>query len=235
MGCLRDGSALSREQLAALQHICADESTASFGGGEALAAAPAALATPAVCPSDPTPEHHVHTRTLPHLCSHTSFRGAGEAHTPGAQEQQQRLQQRQLGGGLAPLIVNRLGLYVYSCRSLERLFSVQLLPLAGWLDPSPPSAEEQRRVSGILAEPAQPGYLELVAKPGSREGHYRGDRLGVTLAHPLLMDGDEAEDARLQLAAAIVRFRARVDAELPGLYAWFDNASLHVTLRAVIS
>jgi hypothetical protein len=29
------------------------------------------------------------------------------------------------------------------------------------------------------------------------------------------------------------KFRDRVAAELPGLYTWFDDSSLHVTLRAL--
>jgi hypothetical protein len=29
------------------------------------------------------------------------------------------------------------------------------------------------------------------------------------------------------------KFRDRLDAELPGLYTWFDDSSLHVTLRAL--
>ena len=33
---------------------------------------------------------------------------------------------------------------------------------------------------------------------------------------------------------AVQRFRERVDAELPGMYAWFADCSLHVTLRAIM-
>lgn len=38
--------------------------------------------------------------------------------------------------------------------------------------------------------------------------------------------------ARLQ--AIIDDFKAKVDAALPGMYAWFDPASRHVTLRGMI-
>ena len=37
------------------------------------------------------------------------------------------------------------------------------------------------------------------------------------------------------LAALVAGFRARVDHALPGMYAWFGNESLHVTLRALES
>jgi hypothetical protein len=37
-----------------------------------------------------------------------------------------------------------------------------------------------------------------------------------------------------QLRRLIDSFRARVDRELPGMYAWFADASLHVTLRAIM-
>ena len=40
---------------------------------------------------------------------------------------------------------------------------------------------------------------------------------------------------RRALVAAIDRLRRRVDAELPGMYVWFSDASLHITLRALIN
>lgn len=36
------------------------------------------------------------------------------------------------------------------------------------------------------------------------------------------------------LPSVISAFRARVDKELPGMYAWFDDASLHITVRAIM-
>jgi hypothetical protein len=56
------------------------------------------------------------------------------------------------------------------------------------------------------------------------------DHYGVTLAFGLPAE----EAAARQLLAAVQRFRARVDAALPGMYAWFGDASLHVTLRAIM-
>ena len=40
---------------------------------------------------------------------------------------------------------------------------------------------------------------------------------------------------RKAVLAAVTWFRARVDAALPGMYAWFEDASLHITLRALIN
>ena len=65
------------------------------------------------------------------------------------------------------------------------------------------------------------------------------DHLGVTLAFGLpaaAAEGGtgEGDEAARQLLAAVQQFRARVDRELPGMYAWFEDASLHVTLRAIM-
>ena len=40
---------------------------------------------------------------------------------------------------------------------------------------------------------------------------------------------------RRALLAAVARFRAAVDSALPGMYIWFSDDSLHVTLRALIN
>ena len=84
-----------------------------------------------------------------------------------------------------------------------------------------------------------------------------GPHLGATLMHPLAVAFDGMESprgshafvarpglrqrgfseiqARERLLAAIRRFRQRIDRELPGLYCWFEEASLHITLRALIN
>lgn len=36
------------------------------------------------------------------------------------------------------------------------------------------------------------------------------------------------------LPGILANFRKAVEAEVPGMYAWFDEASLHVTVRAII-
>ena len=97
-----------------------------------------------------------------------------------------------------------------------------------------------------------------ISIPGFREEHYRGTSLGVTLAHPLALHLEtrvESEKGpqwttlrpglvergttelkdRNALLSCIRNFREAVEAVVPGAYAWFDEGSLHLTLRAVIA
>jgi hypothetical protein len=83
-----------------------------------------------------------------------------------------------------------------------------------------------------------------------------GPHLGATLMHPLAITFDGSESptghghaarpglrqrglaeiqARERLLAAIRRFRERVARELGDVYYWFDDASLHITIRALIN
>jgi hypothetical protein len=70
--------------------------------------------------------------------------------------------------------------------------------------------------------------------------HAPGTHLGATLVFPLPGAGAEGPrgaaggDAAAALRARIGAFRARVDAELPGMYCWLADGSLHVTLRALM-
>ncbi len=55
----------------------------------------------------------------------------------------------------------------------------------------------------------------------------------MTLAFGLPLEEGHVE-AATQIGRLIERFRQRVNAELLGMYAWFADSSLHVTLRGVI-
>lgn len=58
---------------------------------------------------------------------------------------------------------------------------------------------------------------------GNRSAHYRGFKPGVTLVH------------RLACAPrTLARFRERVEEELPNMYDWFPESSLHITIRAIL-
>ncbi len=62
-----------------------------------------------------------------------------------------------------------------------------------------------------------------------------GNHIGATLVHKLAAfaaAGPDALSAPL-LPALVRKFRDRVDVELPGLYDWFADSSLHVTLRSL--
>ena len=57
------------------------------------------------------------------------------------------------------------------------------------------------------------------------------EHLGVSLVYGLpLVDGNTNAG---RLWSFIHRFRVRVDLELPDMYNWFADCSLHVTLRAI--
>lgn len=94
------------------------------------------------------------------------------------------------------------------------------LPLMGaprWRRPHPPC---------IVA----PAYSRATPPPRAA----RARRAALAQPGPRRRGLRELADRRA-LLAAISRFRARVDAALPGAYAWFSDASLHVTLRALIN
>jgi hypothetical protein len=163
------------------------------------------------------------------------------------------------GPGAPPLAicVDAASIVIYEARCLERLVSLHTVPFCGGADSRPPAAEEAVRVKLIVAEADAPGYYELVAKAGNRAGHYAAPTIGATLAHflrsgaadqggsprgagrhetraGLRQRGVQELQDRRRLAAAVGALRAAVDAALPGAYRWFDEASLHVTLRALI-
>lgn len=91
-----------------------------------------------------------------------------------------------------------------------------------------------------------------VSGDGNRESHYRSPAFGVTLAHMLRPRGSHAMPPRVGtmlgsgpspratglpddhwLARGISRFRRCVEQALPGVYAFFPDHALHVTLRAL--
>ncbi|KIZ02396.1 hypothetical protein MNEG_5561 [Monoraphidium neglectum] len=114
------------------------------------------------------------------------------------------------------------------------------------IDVSEPSEEERARVESVVRAAEDPGYWVAASRDGNRESHYRGNALGATLIHELacFSRGDPTREAggaagvdkaySTALPGILRRFRARVDAALPGMYVWWDEASLHITIRALI-
>jgi hypothetical protein len=141
---------------------------------------------------------------------------------------------------------------IYENRCLERLLSCQVVMFEGSVDARGPLEEEAQRVKAILAEADDPEYHKAVIQQGHRELHYTQPALGATLCHflrlqttgmdsprrhvraALLERGTKELEDRRKLVASIDAFRASVDAMLPGMYRWFDESSLHITLRALI-
>jgi len=152
--------------------------------------------------------------------------------------------------------VDTLSVVTYECRSLERVVSEHVVRLrdAGTTlaerprrrapigddvisenfrkrrrNLDPPSAAELAVVDEVVAQFSDPerdkaAYFFDAARDGSRESHYRGTKLGATLVARV---GDV-------LPSAVKRFRRRVDDALPGMYAWFDQESLHCTVRGLM-
>ena len=125
--------------------------------------------------------------------------------------------------------VDELSVVLFQCRSLERVLSehvVSFRNLGIVRDRDRPSRDETAVVDAVLRESSRERlgkYWPLAARDGGREPHYRDDAFGATLV------------ARLRRApGAVAEFRAAVDAALPGMYAWFRDDSLHVTLRGLV-
>ena len=129
-------------------------------------------------------------------------------------------------------------------------------------DDSPPDAAAAAAAAKVLAEPQAPDYWIQAAADGNRESHYRKDHIGVTLVfrhrrRDLSLASEAAVKATraakaakksksekpeeayegaiglARLGAICDDFQQRVEAALPGMYAWFDPRSRHVTLRGI--
>ena len=137
--------------------------------------------------------------------------------------------------GLSPLAttdsycepVDSLSVVLFQCRSLERVLSEHEVRLGGQTrNRDRPAKDETTIVDAVIEESWVENlerYWPLVARDGGREGHYRDVNFGATLV------------ARLKrLPAAVAQFRLAVDYALNGMYVWFDDDSLHVTLRGLV-
>ena len=125
--------------------------------------------------------------------------------------------------------VDGLSVVLFQCRSLERVLSEHVVSFRNdgiVRDRDRPSRDETAVVDAVLRESSREcleKYWPLAARDGGREPHYRDDKFGATLV------------ARLRRPPrAVAEFRAAVDAALPGMYAWFHDDSLHVTLRGLV-
>lgn len=62
-----------------------------------------------------------------------------------------------------------------------------------------------------------------------------GVALGCTLVADLFTSISESGEGTTSKLLQIIRaFRHQVDSALPDMYAWFDETSLHVTIRALM-
>ena len=64
---------------------------------------------------------------------------------------------------------------------------------------------------------------------------FAGVALGCTLVADLFTPVNNFDEGKVSQLLQIIRaFRHQVDSVLPDMYAWFDESSLHVTVRALI-
>ena len=94
---------------------------------------------------------------------------------------------------------------------------------------------------GGVGKRALPLKTDFPRPPHPHPSSIPGTHIGTTLVFRHRMrdtaKGAAVPDAPIGLArlqAIIDDFKAKVDAALPGMYAWFDPASRHVTLRGMI-
>jgi hypothetical protein len=97
---------------------------------------------------------------------------------------------------------------------------------------APPPARHQRPQAWAAAGT---NHQRRAARPCS----CRSTALGVTLVHELscFQPGEAGAGEpgwTSALPDVVRRFRARVEEELPGLYSWFGEDSLHITIRALM-
>lgn len=123
------------------------------------------------------------------------------------------------------VIVDKLAVVVYQNCCLEKTLMLTEIPLRCPANSSEPLLEEKLHIRSVLDEFADdnlPSYYFQVIREGHRTTHYRDQKVGSTLVHFL--------HHPLRLLA---RFRERVEAVMPGIYDWFLDDSLHITIRAL--
>jgi hypothetical protein len=135
--------------------------------------------------------------------------------------------------GLEHLVIpiQRLEIVIYYCRSLEQRLLTESIPLAAPEDTSPPPRDHLDEVSGIMNQFSRdnlPAYLPYVQRKGHRESHYRDPVIEATLIHDLA-----GTPGNVEIFGKIVQLREEVNRRLPGMFCWFDDKSLHITVKAL--
>eukprot|EP01125_Pyxidicula_operculata_P020482 TRINITY_DN7580_c0_g1_i2.p1 TRINITY_DN7580_c0_g1~~TRINITY_DN7580_c0_g1_i2.p1 ORF type:complete len:173 (-),score=33.22 TRINITY_DN7580_c0_g1_i2:117-635(-) len=141
---------------------------------------------------------------------------------------------------------NQISLVLFKNRALSRRVMTAHIPITPKynieqssgttpsLSPSPLVIDEssQKYVDTVLSEFENsdnlPTYLSNVNAPGYHAPHYLNDHCEATLVCFLSSSSSSRE-----LFKIIQQFRQDVDSLLPGLYEWFDDQDLHMTVRAI--
>lgn len=121
--------------------------------------------------------------------------------------------------------IDELSIVLFHCRSLERRISSEIVPMIDPREAASPSNEEIDGVTKVMNQFTMKSlvdYFPKIQQPGNRESHYRAPFVEATLVYDLRGIPDP-----------VFQFRADVDTKLPGMYCWFEDDSLHMTVRAL--
>jgi len=125
-----------------------------------------------------------------------------------------------------PVEVKELSLVLFANCCLEQTLMSTEISLTRPVTTRKPNSDHCASVRAVLDEFRRENldnYYFNASKDGNRSGHYRGLKSGVTLVHFLT-----------SIPRALARFRERVDNELPNMYDWFADNTLHITVRAIM-
>jgi hypothetical protein len=241
LGCLKDGARLTPEALATLAEVCEKHRDALVRGDPsprrgdretpsdshlATNAPPPGRAPPGLASGDERPRDPGTSGTNPDTSPPPSAeRASTQKKNPSRSEEKEK--GGSASGGRVP--VDHLSVVVFQCRSLERTVSEHVVALGpGPRSRDPPAAAEREAVERVTrafrARADCEGYYFDAARDGSREAHYRDAAFGATLV---------ARVGPGKMPGAVDAFRREVDERLPGLYVWFEDESLHCTVRGL--
>jgi hypothetical protein len=130
-----------------------------------------------------------------------------------------------LARGRRTIPAERILLVELRCRSMERADRTATLALEGGPDEGRVPAAHRTAVNDVLTQWRREGlsrYVPELIRAGHRERHYRRTHRELSLVIPLESP-----------VPCLDRFRAEVEERLPGRYAWFAPASLHITVRSL--
>ncbi|MEW5764064.1 MAG: hypothetical protein AB1700_20050 [Bacillota bacterium] len=127
--------------------------------------------------------------------------------------------------------IGELKVVVFGCRTLEkRLFSLGIRLDAAVAGDDGPPQEHVDAVQRVMAQfaPAEHQRYYPKLKPDGRilKTYYRQPHTEATLIADVSLSG-KARDL-------VCAFCREVDVQMPGPYAWFDESSWHLTVRALV-
>jgi hypothetical protein len=137
-----------------------------------------------------------------------------------------------------PLLpVRALSTTLWKRASHEELLAchdIQLRPISQ----APPTAEEAGYVQAVLDEAVDSrAYLASARRPGDidryRTAQPRAGASLVAFVHPRAVKSSAQAEPHEQLGRVLGEFQRRVEALLPGAYAWIQPRAMHCTVRAL--